>query len=105
PVGADFEGRGLLPSSDRWPEPGPTLLRGFAARRLGMAVAVALVEGLQAGEPRHRDDVVARIDEMDLAGHRGGEVGEQVQRRVADLLERDGAAERRVLLLVVEHDP
>ena len=35
---------------------------------------------------------------MDLAGNSAGEVGQQIQRRAAEFLERHAAAERRILL-------
>ena len=53
--------------------------------------------------PRHRDDVVAGIDEVDFAGDAAGEIRQQIQRRAAELVERDAAAERRMLLLEGEH--
>jgi len=47
---------------------------------------------------RQPDDVVAGVDEVDLAGDAAREVGQQVQRGVADLLLRHGAVHRRALL-------
>ena len=40
---------------------------------------------------------------MDLAGDARGQVGQQIQCRAADLVEGDGAAQRRVALLIGEH--
>ena len=59
--------------------------------------------GAQIIRLRHRDDVVARIDEMDLAGDAGREVAEQIEPGATELVERDTAFERRVLLLECEH--
>ena len=50
------------------------------------AVAAQLVR------PRHRDDVVAGIDEMDLAGDAAGQIRQQIKRGAAELVERDAAA-------------
>src|SRR4051794_13422067 len=44
------------------------------------------------------DVAEAGVDVEDLAGDRRGEVGEQERRRVADVLGRDIAPQRRVLL-------
>ncbi len=50
----------------------------------------------------HADDVVAGIDVMDLAGDAARQVGEEIHRRVADLVDRHGAAQRRVVLVPAE---
>ena len=42
---------------------------------------------------RHRDDVVAGIDVVDFAGHAGRQVGQQIERRAADLVDRHGPAQ------------
>ena len=60
---------------------------------------------LQHVRSRHRDDVVARIDEVDLAGDATRERREQVEGRAADVVERRGAPQGRVGGLVVEHQP
>src|SRR6266853_1154855 len=52
---------------------------------------------------RHGDDVVAAIDEMDLAGDAGREVGEEVEAGAAELVEGNAAAQRRMALLEAEH--
>src|SRR5258706_1661123 len=69
----------------------------------GSAAAVAVLA--QIIRLRHRDDVVARIDEMDLAGDAGREVGKQIEPGAAELVEGHAAPERRVLLLEREHEP
>ena len=53
---------------------------------------------------RHGDDVVAGIDEVDVAGHAGREIGQQIERGTADLVERHAAAQRRMTLLEREHE-
>ncbi len=47
----------------------------------------------------HADDIVTRIDMMDLAGHARSQVGEQVQPRAADILDSDSALQGRVQLV------
>src|SRR5262245_40247487 len=47
----------------------------------------------------HPDDVVAGIDVMDLAGHGAREIGEEIHRGVAYLLDRHAAPERRIVLV------
>src|SRR5262245_49963697 len=47
---------------------------------------------LERGGMRHGDDVVAGIDEVDLAGDAGREVGEEIERGAADLVQRHAAA-------------
>src|SRR3546814_19745046 len=51
----------------------------------------------------HADDVVARIDMMDLAGNAAGEVAEQIQPGAADILDRHVALHRRVELVPFEN--
>lgn len=43
---------------------------------------------------RHRDDVIAGIDVVDLAGD--AEVGQQIKRGAAEFVQRDAAAKRRM---------
>src|SRR5262249_58583247 len=71
-----------------------TLLRGVLRGRILGAQVVRL---------RHRDDVVAGVDEMHLAGDAGREVGQKVKPGAAELVQGHAALERRVLLLVGEH--
>ena len=52
---------------------------------------------------RHGDDVVAGIDEVDVAGDAGRQIRKKVERSAADLVERDTAAQRRMALLEAEH--
>src|ERR1700733_13997170 len=52
---------------------------------------------------RHGDDIVTGIDEMNLAGDAGREVGEQIERSTAKLFERHAAAKRRIPLLEGKH--
>ena len=59
--------------------------------------------GLQVLRPRRGDDVVAGIDVVDFAGDAARQGRQQIDRRAADLLERDGAAQRRMALLEIEH--
>src|SRR6185437_5889955 len=47
----------------------------------------------------HADDVVAGVDVHDLAGDAAGHRGEEVDRAVADLLDRDRAAQGRIVLV------
>ncbi len=47
----------------------------------------------------HADDVVAGIDMMHFAGDAARQVGEQIHRRVAHLLDRHGAPQRRVVFV------
>src|ERR1700726_489700 len=63
------------------------LLRRILPERIGM---------------RHGDDVVAGIDEMDLAGDPGGEVGQEVEPGAAEVVEGDAATQRRMALLKAE---
>ena len=51
----------------------------------------------------HSDDVVARIDMMDLARHSARQVGQQVQPGPADVLDRHVAAKRRIIFVPL-HD-
>ena len=44
----------------------------------------------------HADDVIARIDMMDFAGHPCRQVREKVQARAANILDRDVATQRRI---------
>src|SRR5262245_11174962 len=60
---------------------------------------------LERGGMRHSDDVVAGIDEVDIAGDAGGEVREQIERGTPDLVQRHAPAQWRVALLEGEHLP
>src|ERR1700730_18799012 len=60
---------------------------------------------LERGRMRHGDDVVAGIDEVDVAGDAGGEVREQIERGTTDLVQRHAPAQGRVALLEGEHLP
>src|SRR5688500_18148530 len=51
----------------------------------------------------HPDDVVAGIDVVDLARHATGQVGQQIERRAADVLDRHVAAQRRIIFVPL-HD-
>src|SRR4249919_4074340 len=66
-------------------------------------VVASLAIAAQRLRVRHGDDVVAGIDEVDFAGHAGGEVGQQVERGAAELVEGDAAMQRRMPLLEGEH--
>ena len=50
----------------------------------------------------HADHVVAGVDMQDLAGHAAAEIGQQIERAAADILDGDGAAERRVVLVPLQ---
>ena len=50
----------------------------------------------------HADHVVAGIDVVDLAGDGRRQVGQEVERGIADLLDRDGALQRRVVLVPLQ---
>ncbi len=71
----------------------------------GVAIAIRLAAVLQRGGLWHGDDVVAGIDEVDVAGHAGGQIGEEIECRAADLVEGHAAAQGRVPLLEGEHLP
>src|SRR5262249_12471113 len=83
--------------------------RGAAAnlkllrRVLGDGALVRRGFVLERGGMRNGDAVVAGIDEVDVAGHAGREVREQIERGAADLVERHAPAQRRVALLEGEH--
>src|SRR4051812_8377102 len=47
----------------------------------------------------HRDNVVAGIDEVDVAGDAGGKIGQQVQRSTSVFVDAAAAPQRRMLLL------
>src|SRR5438270_11109983 len=72
------------------------LLRGVVG---GLTAASLKVETLERVGVRHGDDVVARVDEVNVAGDAARKVREQIERGSADLVERYAAAERRVPLL------
>src|ERR1043166_4715500 len=50
----------------------------------------------------HPDDVIAGVDVVNLAGHAAREMREKIYRGVADLLDRHGAPQRRVVLVPFE---
>src|SRR5262245_25395299 len=52
----------------------------------------------------HADDVVASIDMEDLAGDAAPEIGQEIKRASADVLDRHRAPERRVGLAPFEDD-
>src|ERR1700716_3589118 len=79
------------------------LLRRVLGALLGGGLG--FVPGLERARLRHRDDVVAGIHEMNVAGDPRREIAEQVERSAADLVDRNGAPQRRVALLEVEHQP
>ncbi len=47
----------------------------------------------------HADDVVAGVHVMNLAGHAARQIGQEIDRGVADLFDRHVAAQRRVILV------
>ena len=47
--------------------------------------------------------MIAEIDMMHFAGHAPRQVGEQIERAVADFLDRDGAAHRRVVFVPLQN--
>src|SRR5260370_37418594 len=53
--------------------------------------------------PLHADDVIAGIDVMHFAGDATRQVREQIQRAVANLLDGDGAAHRRVVFVPLQN--
>src|SRR5258705_769360 len=76
------------------------------ARILGGRVAMAGVIAVsQRAGLRHCDDVEAGIDELDIARDSARQIGEQIDRRTADLIERHAAPQRRMPLLEGEHLP
>src|ERR1051326_6155478 len=79
------------------------LLRGVLGALLGGGLG--LVHGLERGRLRHRHDVITGIDVMDLAGDAARQIAEQIQRGPADLVDRDGAPQRRMAVLEIEHQP
>ena len=50
----------------------------------------------------HADDVIAGIDVMDFAGDAARQVGEEIERGLADLFERHIAAQRRVIFVPLQ---
>ena len=50
----------------------------------------------------HADDMVARVDMQNLAGHAASEVGEKIERTGADILDGNAAPERRVVFVPLE---
>jgi len=44
---------------------------------------------LQIARRRHADDVIAGVDEVDLAGHARRHIGQQVEGRAAEVIELD----------------
>src|SRR2546423_15024691 len=69
-----------------------------------METALALLGcSLQIFGPGHRNDVVAGIDVVNFAGDGARQLGQQIQRRPAEFVERHASAERRVLLLESKH--
>src|SRR5580700_10135086 len=59
---------------------------------------------VQFARARHGDDVVARIDEVDLARHPFREARQQIDSGPADVFNCDRAPERRMVALKVEHE-
>src|ERR1043165_8121589 len=81
---------------------------GSRATGVGAACAYSSRAGvgglvLESIRVRHRNDVVAGVDEMYFAGHAGGEVRQQIKPGAPKLLQGDAASERRMLLLEGEH--
>src|SRR5437763_1608558 len=54
---------------------------------------------LQCVRMRHGDDIVARIDKMDVTGDPGRKIGQQIECRAADFLKRNAATKGRMALL------
>src|SRR5262249_14500623 len=50
----------------------------------------------------HPDDMIAAVDVMNFAGHAAREIREEIYRGIADLLDRDGAPQRGIVLVPSE---
>ena len=71
-------------------------------------VIADLVAGLAHRDVRrvgvlHADDMIAGVDVMYFAGDAARHVGEQIRGRLADILDGDVAAQRRVVLVPFEN--
>src|SRR3984957_19398575 len=53
-------------------------------------------------DPLHADDVIAAIDVVHLAGDRGRQIAQQIERGAAHVLDRDVALQRRIELVPLE---
>ena len=71
---------------------------GIPARREDRGGITRRLLRFQLFRPRHRDDVVAGIDIVDLAGDAARQIRQQIERGAAELIQRHAAAERRMLL-------
>jgi hypothetical protein len=71
---------------------------------VGWSLRPSVLDGGDVGrvDGLHADDVVARIDMVDLAGDGAGEIGEEIEAGVADLLGGDGPLQGRVQLVPFE---
>ena len=68
------------------------------------AVKLLFVEGkVRRFGVLHADHVIARIHVQDLAGDAPRHVGDEIGGRLADLLDGDGAPERRVVLVPLQN--
>src|ERR1044072_546487 len=53
--------------------------------------------------PEHADDVIAAVDVVDLTGHAGGQLAQEVEAGAAHLVGRDVALQRRVQFVPFEN--
>src|ERR1700688_3888971 len=77
--------------------------RSCDVNSLRRVVGRALIVGPQGIGVRHGDDIVAGIDEMDLAGDAAREIREQIKSGAAEIVKAPPASERGVPLLEREH--
>src|ERR1700681_986312 len=82
----------------------PHVVKRKIVPKLLPATAGASSDGRDVGRVHglHADDVIAAIDVMDLAGHPGGEIAEEVDPGAADILDGDVALQRCVVLVPLE---
>src|SRR5260370_26695450 len=80
-----------------------SLLRRF--RRALLEFRLRLFDQLQRFEARHRDDVVAGIDEMNFAGDATRKIGQKIKCRSADFFDAHHATQWRIACLETEHLP
>src|SRR3546814_17283386 len=50
----------------------------------------------------HADGVIARVDMVGFAGDAASEIAQQIERRAADVVDRDVAAQRGVMFILLE---
>src|SRR5690348_12390017 len=99
--------RGGVPSTTQ-PMAGPWLSPQVVNRKTLPKLLPATRPPLDDGDIRrvhrlHADDVIAAIDVVHLAGDARAQIAQQIEPGAADLLDRDVALERRVVLIPFEN--